>query len=62
MITLLPPSRPGYGKSEREANPVPYLEYKYLFWSVVLVNLTAPNKQSFRVKSVLKSCDHVSDS
>ena len=59
--TFLPQSKPGYEKSEQESNSLPYPELEYLSGSAFLVDLTA-NKQSFRVKSTFKSCDHLSNS
>ena len=49
-------------KSERESNPTAYFEKEHLSGSAFLVTLTAPNKESFRVKSALKSFDHLSNS
>ena len=43
--------------SQCESNPIPVC--KYLSISVFLANLTPPNKQSFKIKSVFKSHDHV---
>ena len=48
--------------TEREWNPIPFPIYTYLSGSVFLVNLTAANKQSFKVKSVFKPRDRVSNS
>ena len=48
-------------KSERQSNPIPHSEYEYLSGSSVLVNLTAPNKESLRVKVVFKFRPHASD-
>ena len=48
--------------SEPESNPMLYQLYLYISESVFLVNFTAPDKQSFRVKSVFKSRDHLSNS
>ena len=52
----------GNENSEHDLNPVPYTIYTYLSGSAFLVILTAPNKQSFRKKSVFKSRDHLSNS
>ena len=48
--TFLPQSK------EQESNPTPYLKNN-LSGSAFLINLTAPNKQTFRVKSAFNSCD-----
>ena len=49
--------------SKRESKPTPYPEQEHLSGSVVfIVNLTAPNKQSFRAKLAFKACDHLSNS
>ena len=48
--------------SDRESNSTPHPDYEYLSVSSFLITLTLPNKQPFRVKSVFKSCDHVSNS
>ena len=41
---------------------MPYPEKEFLLDSGFAVKITAPNKQSFRVKSALKSLNHVSNS
>ena len=41
IIAFIPQSKFGKGKSDRESNPVPYPEQKYLSGSAFLVNLTA---------------------
>ena len=41
---------------------MPHLEKEFLLDSEFVVNITAPNKQSSGVKSVLKSLNHVSNS
>ena len=56
-MTILPQS-----KREREPDPIPYPEYKYLSGSAFLVNLTTPKKRSFRVNSAPKSRNHISNS
>ena len=61
-MTFLPTRRSGNENSERESNPIPYPVYTYLSGSAFLANLTSPNKQSFKVKSELKSRDYVSNS
>ena len=48
--------------SERESKPTPHPEQEHLSGSVFIVNLTAPNKQSFRAKLAFKACDHLSNS
>ena len=45
--------------SEHELNPVPYPLYLYLSVSAFLVSFTVPNNQSFRVKPVFTSRDHL---
>ena len=45
-----------------ESNPMPKPLYLYLSQSVFSVSFTNPNKQSFKVKSVFTSDDHVSNS
>ena len=62
MTTFLPQSKFGNKASERESNPIPYLGSEYVSRSTFLVNLTARNKQSYRVKLAFKSCDHLSNS
>ena len=49
----------GSEKSERESNPVPYLEKVYFAGSAFLINLAASNKQSFTAKLALKSCENL---
>ena len=61
-ITFLPQSKFGSEKSDRESNPIPYSDEQYLSGSLLVVKLTASNKQSFKVKSAFKSGDHVSNS
>ena len=59
MISL--PTLPsGNENSECEWNPVP--KSLYLSRSAFLANLTPPNKQSFKVKSEIKSRDHITNS
>ena len=66
--TFLPQSNRRYEKSGQESNLIPYPKQEFLFGSVnfykqlCLVNLTTQNKQSFRVKTALKSHDHTSNS
>ena len=62
ITTFLPQSKFGTAKSERESNPIPYLELEYLSGSIFLVNVTTPNKQHFRAKSAFKYCGHLSNS
>ena len=45
IITFLPNPVPGNEKLLFLSNPIPYPEYPYFSMSVLLVNLTAPNKQ-----------------
>ena len=52
----------GDENSERESNPTPYPAFTYLPGSGFLANLTPLNKQSFKVKSELKSREHASNS
>ena len=52
----------GNENAEWQSNPMPQLLYLYLSASVYLVSLTDPNTQFFKVKSVSKSRDHVSNS
>ena len=52
----------GNENSERESNPIPEPVYMYLSQLTLLDSFTALNEQSFRVKSVFKSRDHVSNS
>ena len=59
IIAILPQSKFGSEKCEREPNAAPHPDY--LSGSAFLINLTAPNKQSFKVNSAFKSCDHVSN-
>ena len=61
IITFLPQEFK-IEKSQREPNPMPYPECEYLSRSAFLVNLAAPNKQSFGVKTVFKPRDHASSS
>ena len=54
-ITTFRPNLPlGNEKDPFLSNPVPELEYCYLSISAFLVNLTAPNKEFFSVRSSLK--------
>ena len=46
----------------RVSNTIPKPPYEHLSGSVFLVNLTPPNKQPPKVKSVFKSRDHESNS
>ena len=55
-----PPSSKEY--CPRVSNPIPKPLYEYLSGLAFLVNLTPPNKQSPKVKSVFKSCGHESNS
>ena len=41
-------------KTHFPSNPMPYPKYLYLSRSAFLVNLTAPNKQFYKVKSTSK--------
>ena len=52
----------GDENSERESNPILYPAFTYLPGSEFLANLTPLNKQPFKVKSGLKSGEHVSNS
>ena len=52
----------GNENSEPESNPIPWPLYTYLAGSVFLANLTPPNKQSYKLKSVFKFHDHISNS
>ena len=49
IITFLPNPPLGCEKVPLELNPVPYTEYLYLSMSVFFANLTAPNRQFFKV-------------
>ena len=62
--TILPQSGPGSEKSDQtKIKTLIKQESKPLSGSAFLVNLTAPNKQSCRVNSGLKSSyDHLSNS
>ena len=59
LITFLPNSLFYDERNKRWSNPVPHPVWKYLSESKYLFNLTAPNKQSFNVKSESKSRDHL---
>ena len=48
--------------TERRWNPMLLPLYLYLSGSVFLVSFTDPKKQSFKLKSVSKSRDHISNS
>ena len=48
--------------SEPESNSMQYQLYLHISESVFSVSFTAPDKQSFRVKSAFKSRDHLSNS
>ena len=48
--------------TERQWNPMLLPLYLYLSGSVFLVSFTDPKKQSFKLKSVSKSRDHISNS
>ena len=48
--------------SERESHPMPYQLNLDLSGSAFLVSFRAPDKHSFRVKSVFKSSEHLSNS
>ena len=52
----------GAENSDRKLNPKHYSVYKYFSGSAFLVRFTAPNKQYFRGKSMVKSRDDVSNS
>ena len=62
MPTFLLMLLSGNENSERESNPKPEPVYMYLSQLTLLDSFTALNEQSFRVKSVFKSRDHVSNS
>ena len=62
IMTFLPQSKFGIEKCERESDPTPYLEEEYLLGIAFLVSFTALKKQSFRVNSAFKSCDHAVNS
>ena len=62
ITTFFPMLSSDNENSERESSPIPYPLYLNLSGSVFLVSFTAPNKQSFRVKSVSKSRDHMPNS
>ena len=49
IITFLPCPSLGCEKDPFESNPIPYPEYLYLLISAFFVNLTAPNRQFFKV-------------
>ena len=59
FLPMLPSSNE---KSEREVNATPYPEQEHLSGSSFSIILRFANKQSFKVKSVFKSCDYVSNS
>ena len=61
-MTLLPVLPSGAENSDRKLNPKHYSVYKYFSGSAFLVRFTAPNKQYFRRKSMVKSRDDVSNS
>ena len=52
IMTFLPYFPHGCAKLPLESNPIPYPEYLYLSISAFFVNLTAPNKQSCKVKLI----------
>ena len=52
----------GTENSDRESNPILEPLYTYLSGSAFLANLTSPNRQSFKIKSEVKSRDYVFDS
>ena len=58
IITFLPNPLPSDNKIPFPSNPIPYQKYLYLSESVFLVKLTAPNKESFSVKSELYLHSH----
>ena len=58
FLSMLPS---GNENSERESNPILEPLYTYLSGSAFLANLTSPNRQSFKVKSEVKSRDYVFD-
>ena len=62
IMKFFPVLPSGNENSECKSNPIPQPVYTYLIGSAFLANLTPPNKQSFKVKSVFKPCDHVSNS
>ena len=62
IIAFLPQLKLGSKKRELESNSILYPEWEYLSESAFLVNLKAPKKQSFTVKSPFKSCDLLSKS
>ena len=49
-------------KIEHDSNPISCPELEYLSGLLTSVNLTAPNKQSFRAKKLFNSRDHASTS
>ena len=55
--TFWPNPPPGNEKWDLLSNPIPQPEYLYLSKSVFLVKVTAPNKQFFRVGSLLWELD-----
>ena len=60
-MTFSPKSKSEIKKSNREWNPISYLELAYLSGPATLVSLIAPNRQYFNGKSALKSRDHISN-
>ena len=48
-------------KKKKKSNLIPYPEQEYLSGSVLLLILTAPNKQPFTSKSAFKSLINVSN-
>ena len=62
ITTFLTQYKPAYEKSEWDSNSIPHPEEENVLGLGFLVNLRFPSKQSFRVKSAFKSCDHISNS
>ena len=62
IMIFLPMLPSGNKNSERESNPMVLPLYLYLSGSSFLASFTDPNKKCFKVKSVFKFCDHVSNS
>ena len=48
-------------RKKKKSNLIPYPEQEYLSGSVLLLILTAPNKQPFTSKSAFKSLINVSN-
>ena len=59
VIAFLSPGSGGIN-NRLESNPIPYPGSEYCSGLVCLANLTAPKKQSSRVKSMFKYRDHAS--